>query len=902
MAGEIKYDRLQGEMIRQGTYKTAGSKSLDDFIGLSQKYIGETYGKYFPGFSEEGVKSSFDIPLAKLVDGIFNTTKIDTRKPAPELSLLSRVQYGFLDMEPDKLIAGLSKKGFSKSQIGKVMMAYVLRRIDTISNFAEATNITLTDIDDFEDLPPANKFSTIVSEMSNYGFGQVNGYYDTVREIIGLTPDALLKNRQDFVRRFKKTQVIADKLDHDIARQFFGIQSKEFNYPLKRSEEFKFAFEQGLKYLRFCHESGTRPVSFAVAAETIATFWKNIRDNIPGLVASHINAITFWGTQLGRNPTDQDLKNLGISRRQFQSMVNHVFDERLRFSEASAFSIGKHDKSLDGYRGQPQRILLNSFKALLKSRQNILKQSGPISVMILVDDQSYLKIRLPADADDKTILAELNTNPTFIKMGSQEKFELKLDAYKPPKNRSGRFKEIYGFKGSKSGYGDFIIRLTTKRSIIPDGNHKNASSMFTVGPYQALVDINMDVPQGLEFSIKASHHNFDGVALSSFFDDMQWQISSQQNDVVFIDTPKILDRSSKRDTVPNDETLPLPDAVFSSVIENNYQTITVKTGKKSQKISPNVLRALDLALTNNVQYMHLLYNADPGNNPYSSPQWDNVQPVILSIEPIKPILAKFEHTNKIEPADKKKVMEYVEMVNNAITWARRGFSTPGVLSSPFGTMRNLASKITTSIYENVKLLNQSNGMFSPMVGENDFETAQSNAYNPGIDIANAKNHLGVIGSQAKRVPGVKPTLEDSAIYKVKKSPNQAQTAFREALVTNPKLKLDQKRQQKVTKQLDEILKGWEKLVFSDMGYKHGNPLVGFFNEDYNALLKRAFNTLKKDQYLGKANLVRLGIESHTDLQKVLNEILVADAKKTIDPERISKTHQMLTAFFKAVNG
>jgi hypothetical protein len=738
--------------------------------------------------------------------------------------------------------------------------------------------------------------------MSNYGFNQVNSYYNTVKEIIGQTPDALLKNRSIFLKKFKKIPAIADKLEHDIARQFLGIQSKEFNYPLKRSEEFRLAFEQALEYLRYCHQSETSsPVSFAVAAETIATFWKNIRDNIPGLIASHINAITFWGIQLGRDPTDQDLQNLGVSRRQFRSMVNHIFDERLRFSEASAFSISKYDELMDGYRGQPERLLLTTIDALLKSRQGVLKQSGPISLLIIVDDERYLKIRLPADADYNTILAKLNENPNFIRLTPQEKFELKLDAYKNPKNRSKRFKEIYGFPGSKTGYGDFIVRLTTKRSNIKKGNHKNQSSMFTVGQYQALVDINMDVPKGLEFSIKASHHNFDGVALSSFFDDLKQEIAIKQNDIFFIDTPKILERSSRSDTIINDETLPLPEAIVSSTIEDNYQTITIKSGKKIQKISPNVQRAMILALANNVQFMHLLYNADPGNNPYSNPQWDNVQPIIISLEPIRPIIEKFKSTGEIDETDKKKVMKYFEMVNNAIIWGRRGFSTPAVLAAPFGTLRNFASKVTRAIYENVKLLNQTNGMFSPMLGENTFETAQSDAYNPEIDIIRATNHLGVIGSQAKRDPHTKPTLETMAIYTIKKSPNQAQVAFREALVTNPKLKLDQKRQQKVIEVLNEVLKGWESIIFKNKTYKHKDFFSGFFSEDYNELLKWAYKTLRNKDHLGEKNMINLGINNHTDLQKVLNEILIQDAKKTIDPEKISKNHHTLNEFFEALN-
>ncbi|MBI5126978.1 hypothetical protein HZA76_00800 [Candidatus Roizmanbacteria bacterium] len=912
MVREVSYDRLQREQIQKGVYKTAPQQKVEDFLGLSQQYVKGFYEKYFPGFSEVS-KSSYDAPLTEVVEDIFSKAKINPKKDALplELSYITRHDFGFLDMDPNRIIDTLSKKHFSKSQIAKVVMAQVFRRIDKIAEFADSTNITLSDVDDFEDLPPANKFNTIFSEITSQGFYNIDGYYKTAVEIIGTNNDILLQKRQEFVKRFRKTPVISDKVDRDIARQFFGIQSKEYNYALKRSEEFKFAFEEGLKYLRACKESGTQPTAFTVAAENIARTWKNIRDNIPWLVNSHINAYTFWGTQLGRNPTDEDLKNLGISRRQFKSMTNHVFDERLRHSEASSFSISHIDESIDGYRGFPERLLLDTVRALIQTNHTILKENGQTSLMVIINDRNYIKIQLPPDATDEAILWELNQSPSGINLNPLEKYNLRLDAFKNPKNRSKRFKEIYGFKGTESGYGDFIVRLTTKGSKDNSKDNKGVTSMYTVGPYKGLVDINLAAPKGLEFSIAASHHNFDGVALSTVYDEIQYQLATRQNDTIMVDEMKIIEKSKKHELELGKDSLPIPEATVSTTIDTQYKTIAIRSGKKSQEVKSNVIRALDLALANNVPSMHILYNAK-GNNPYSDPRFDNVQPVVISVEPIKAIITKFEFDYKahlktgapmptITPTDKKKIMEYVEMVNNAITWGKRGFSTPGVLASPFGAMRNLASKITTSIYENVKLLNQSNGMFSPMPGSYKFKTAESDVYTPTIDVGRAKKHLGVIGSEAQIIPGVKPSVEEKATYTVTKSPNQAQTAFRETFATNPLLRLDSKRQERVIKVLNEVLTGWEKLVFHDVGFKYGNPLKSLFFEDYNSLLKRTFNTLKKKQYLGEVNLERLGIGNFNELQAKLNQVLIDDAKSIIDPNKIDEAHQMLVAFFEAVN-
>lgn len=912
MTSEITYNKFQERQVKSGAYRTAPQKSVEDYVGQSQKYVKVFYNKYFPNFSEDGIKSSYDTQLAQLVDGVFNSIKINPETPPAEMSILTRIEFGFLDIGVDKMIAGLTRKGFSKTDVGKVVLAHILKRIDSISTFAEASNITLSDVDNFESLPPPNKFSTIASEMTTHGFFNVDHYYGTAAEITSLNADSLLKKRKELVKIYKKSPIIADKVDHDIARHFFGIQSKEFNYPLKRSEEFKFAFEQGLKYLRYCHKNGTQPVNFAVAAETIATFWKNVRDNIPGLVSSNINALTFWGTQLGRNPSDEDLKNLGISRRQFQSMINHVFDERLRHSEASAFSLSHKYETVRGYTTQPERVLLNTVKALLESNREVLKVNGQIPLLVVVNDHCYLKMQLPTDASDEVIMAELNKNPSFINLRSEERFDLKLDAYKNPKKRSKQFRDIYGFKGSKNGYGDYIIRLTTKGANTGIIDNQSVTSMYTIGSYKALVDVNMDVNSGLDLSIKASHHNFDGVALANFFDEIRHKVVSQQNDAILLEEPKVIQQAEKGKLKTERDAYPLPSAKATTIVKDNYHTVTIKSGKKIQKFTPPVLRGLDLAIANDVSSMHVLYNAGHGNNPYSNARWDNVQPVVISVEPLKGILAKFEqdydaYLNKggplpvIDPADKRRVIEYAEMVNNAITWAKRGFSTVAVLSSPFGTMRNLASNITSSIYENVKMLNQSNGMLSPTVGEDVFETADSNAYEPAIDVPNAKKHLGVIGTQAHRVPDSKPTQEDSAAYTIKKSPNQAQLAFKEALATNPTLRLNPNQQANVVKIINEVLIAWEKIVFYDASYRYDNPITGFFYEDYYSLLKRAVKTLSKSQYLGKINLEKLGIKNQDDLQNLLNSILIKDAENTIDPKKLSDTHSMLTSFFEAVN-
>lgn len=903
MVKEVSYEIIRKEMQRSAKYGVANSKSQNDFLGLSEKFVVDTYKKYFPNFSEDGILNKYDQQVSRLVDNVFETTKLNPKQNV-NLGFLSTVDNSFLNYNADDIILGLSQKGYTKTQVGKVVLAHILKQIDNICSFAEATNITLSDIDDFENLFPPNKFITILDEMVDFGFSGVRKYYDTAREIISINSSELLKKRQELVKKFKKNRLIADKVDRDIARQFFGIQSKEYNYPLKRSEEFKFAFDQGLKYLRFCHENNTQPESYAIAAETLATLWRDARDNMPGLINSHIAAITTWGTQLGRPLSDEDLNRLGITRKQFQHLISHVFDKRLRNSEASAYSITKNLESIKGYQEQPTRLLVNSIRSLLESRQVFLKKNSNVNLLLIVDDNKYLKINLPVNATDEQIIFEINKNPQYLGLNWKEKYNLKLDSYKEPKFRSNKFKEIYGVKGSKTGFGEYIVRLTTKDQQSINKNNKSIYSMYTVGPYEALIDINMNISNGFELTIKPSHHYFDGAAVSKFFDEIADKIISQQNDTLLIDQPKLLSKSEKKFFDINEYPLPIPESISSKKFLLKYQKTEVKLGKKKQIVSTSLQRALDLVFANNISDLQILFKTDTVNNPYSNPQWDNVQSEIISIDPIKSIVNKFkqEYLNYINKngekptltlEDKKKVMKYLEMVNNAILWAKRGFSTTSVMSSPFGTFRNIASKTTTNLYSNVKLLNQSNGMISIITGKDKFETAGSDLLNPDIDLANAKPHLGVLGAEID--------INGNNTYTVKKSPNQAQLAFKEALITNPLLSLDVEQRANVTKLLNNLLKTWEKLIFSELEHNINNPIVGFFYEDYDSVLKKTLKNLKKANYIGKEKLAEIGIKNEADLQRKLNQILFDDSRKILNTEKLIETHEMMNAFFEAVN-
>jgi hypothetical protein len=905
----IRYKEYQTKLSKQGTYRTAPSGA--EILERANKCTTKVFDKYYPGVPYGELSTLNGEKVDKLINDAFKDIKVNPKRKISDQGLLSINDY-FFDHKIEDLVVYMGTKGFTKTQTGQVLLAHLMRKIDATSEFAEKNNIVLSDVDDFSEMKPHEKFGVILNEYHKYGYDTVADYYENSKEILMLNKANILELRPTYLKKFKKHKEIQEKVDRDIARQFFGVQSKEYNYPLKRALEYQFAFDLGLKYLKYCYSSGTRPINQGVAAEFIAKAVNDIRNNMPGMVSSHINAYTFWGTQLGRNLSDQDLKDLNISRKQFQSIISHVFDELLRFSEASAFSLTRRSTEMTGYKGQPERVLVNTVKALLESQNSVLKQNADVNLMVVVNDTGVLKFRLPVNASDDEIKEALNDNASTIRLSPTDRYNLKLDAYKNPKNRSPRFKEIYGFKGTKSGYGDYIIRLTTKNGREQKVTNKSVFSMFTVGNYQALIDVNMDVPEGLEYSIKAAHREFDAVALSSFYDQIYQTLKSRHLELDLYDRPKIIEQSKNLEIGPENMTVPLPEAMSTSIVNDSYETVTLTLGKNTQKISPAVLRALDLAWANKVPYIHLLYKSD--NNPYSNPKWDNIQPVIISLDPIKEILAKYEFNYraykknggqlpKIDPVDKKKLMEYAKMVNEAIIWARRGFGTPAVLAAPFGGWRKMASDATTSIYENVKLLNQSYGMLSATVGNDVFDTAQSTAYRHKVDLSKAKNHLGVIGSQATRVavPKGSPSKESKAIYTVKKNPNQSQAYFREKLVQNSDLKLNTEQRANVIKVLNKVVDNWEKLIFSDKEYRINNFIVGFFYEDYDSVLRDAFKELKKDSFLGKGNLNSLGIHDHHDLQVKLNKLLLEDAKNTVDPERISSTHDLMTDFFKEFN-
>jgi hypothetical protein len=904
VSAEIKYERLQQEMIKKGTYKKASPKSIEDFIGRSEQYIKKTYQKYFPDFSDDGIKSSYDQPLIQMVNDIFKNTKLNP-KAKFEMSTLSLVEDRFLDYSAGDLIVGLSQKQFSKSQIAKVLLAHVIKKIDKMNGIAEDTEINLSDVD-YSALQPADKFGNIVKEIQTHGLNPVDLYYQTAQEIHSQQVDIVFQNGKAYVKRFEKNKVIAEKVERDVARKFFGIDSKEYNYDLKRSEEFKFAFDDGLKYLRECYESETQPAAFVRAAENLTTLWKDIRDNIPGVVSSHISAFTFWGRQLGREPSDEDLKRLGVSRKKYEAITKHVFDERLRYSEASAFSLIRRGKTPENYRKHPELALLNTVKALLESHRETLGETKEVNVMVLVNDNSYLKIKIPLDATDEKIEELLGGKPTQIELNQEQRYLLKLDAFKSPPNRSQTYQDIYGFPDTKTGYGDYIVRLTTyqpKNAVVRDNN--SVFSMHTVGSYQALVDLNLNVPEGMEMSMRAAHHYFDGVALVPLFGKIYDRVVDRQNDNITVPMPDLITRAGVTEVDLTQDYYPLMQATATSVIEDPYEA-TEMTHKQEHLLPTPVIRTMALAFANGVFDMHLLYNSK--NNPYSDRRWDNVQSVVISMHPIKDIIFKFHDAYydqrrggssmpTITEGERKRVLRWIERTNDAIKLAKWGFSTVAVLSAPFGTFRKLATNVSTRVYENVKFLNQSSGMNSFMVGNDEFETAEADAFNPPIDLKHYKRHLGVIGTTANRVGRGK---EDRAIYKVKKTPNQAQAAFMEKLVLNNELGLSVERRNNVRDVIDKVLKEWDKMILHNKRYADGNIVRKMFNKDYESVLRDAVKVLRRDQYLGIANMHRLGITDYKSLQRKLNEILIQDAKDTVNQHEISYTTGVIYEFLRAV--
>lgn len=831
------------------------------------------------------------------------------------------------------------KEGFDRNQTADVLMGVLGERFTRISALKDR-EISIAPDNNFSLLKPDEKLRNIMDECKKFKLDFVDNFYrkyptylEKIRDTTNV--DTLTLIRLKFEKDLKDTpedRYVRDRLTAITEAKIKGFKDaaqaklkfKEVQSRKEKSEEYYRALESALSYLRYCYpneEIGKLATVAEVAIKQIAKARDRLSEVTDLFAASHQLAELFWPIRLGRKITDPG--SLGLNKNTIERFSSTIFDNRLR-TESAAFWFEKQTKLMPSYELYPNLVLVRSIESLLSSHAKLYgsgKGDQPVKIMILVNDNTSLKLTLSSKSTYHEIVSALQKTPfKNADLSLKQKYVLKKESYKP-KRRSKEYREFYEHKEKrklkflgrefklpveKQVEGDYVVRLTTHSRKYTESKN-SPYSLFSVDSHKALVDIDLNHGRGIDISMKLAHRHFDGRMAKPFFTNFYSLLeSSHERDMREQMTQPRLEVISQAKPIKQDDRVisnaPLFEANTSVRYDGNYTKFKM-TGAEKQTISPNVIRAATLSLANGADDAHVLVAA---NTPaHTDGPHDNVQPVIVSLHPIKRLYNayKLAEAQGREIVFKREevfeVLNWISKTNEAVEYAKKGLSAPAVLAAPTGHAEKIVYEVSKPLHRGVTLLKESSGMFSPLPdlsAKSEFDdiifyTAVGDTYGKKADLQKPHANTGTIGySQSMKESGGRQ--ETQAFYSIRKTPQQAQTAFSK-FVTDELLAHDKKREvkeRKALKALNSLIVDWESMILGKTSL-----------EDYDESLLYAFNQLSKDSVCGYKNLESMGITNYQSLQGRLNLVLSRDARETIDVKKLEKEKALLYGFLTAIN-
>lgn len=831
------------------------------------------------------------------------------------------------------------KEGFDRDQTADVLMGVVSDRFRKISGLRDR-EISIAPDNNFSLLKPEAKLQDIIAECKKFKLDFVDNFYrkyppyfERIRDATNV--DTLTLLRLKFEKDLKSTpqdQYVRDRLTAVAEAKIKGFKDaaqaklrfKEVQSRKEKSDEYYKALESALSYLRYCYpneEIGKLATVAEVTIKQIAKARDRLSEVTDLFAASHQLAELFWPIRLGRKIMDP--VSLGLNKNTIERFSSSIFDNRLR-TESAAFWFEKQTRLMPSYELYPNLVLVRSIESLLASHAKLHGSKGgdrPVRIMVLVNDNTSLKLTLSSKSTYHEIVSALQkTHIQNADLSLKQKYVLKRESYKP-KNRSKEYREFYEHKEKrklkllgkefklpieKQVEGDYVVRLTTHSRKSTESKN-SPYSLFSVDSHKALVDIDLNHGRGIDISMKLAHRHFDGRMAKPFFTNFYSLLeSSHEKDMREQMTQPHLELISQAKPIRQDDRVisnaPLFETNASVRYSENYPKFKMN-GSEKQSISPNVMRAATLSLANGADDAHVLVAA---NTPaHTEGPHDNVQPVIVSLHPIKKLYNayKLAHAQGREMVFKREevfeVLNWVKKTNEAVEYAKMGLSAPAVLAAPTGHAEKIVYEVSKPLHRGVTLLKESSGMFSPLPDlsvkpEFDdiiFYTAVGDTYGKKADLLKPHANTGTIGySQSMKEEGGRQAIQ--AFYSIRKTPQQAQAAFSK-FVTEELLVYDKKKEakeKKALKALNSLILDWESMILGKLTL-----------EDYDESLLYAFKQLNKDSVCGYRNLESMGITNYQSLQGRLNLVLARDARDTIDVKKLEKEKAILYGFLTAVN-
>lgn len=829
-----------------------------------------------------------------------------------------------LNSKLPEVVAYAKFESLSDEKIREVVANVVADRLVNIAYFKNS-GISLTDDPNFASYDREKKLQLIIGEVKKHDFHVVDNFYEKFPayfEKIGKAAtvddlNAIQYQAESELNYSKEDRVLLGRIKRDLKERSRDIRTSAKAEVVatreEKSREFYEAFESALTYLRYCYPEEELGRLAAVAEGTIRRI-AHTRDSLEFtkiFTPSRRLAELFWPIRLGRKING--LEKLGLSQEMVKKYLERIFDRKLR-SEAAGYWFETSSRELPRYNLNPKLALIETVKSTLEAHHLYFSRSDlPVKMMIMVNDNAFIRLNLSPDATVQDIVMALaRAKMEQPKLTSRQLYELKRESYKPDK-RSKQYRKFYQHRdayriklfGKRHSLpfthqvdGDYIIRLTTaSRHHTVEKN--SPFSLFAVNSHRALIDIDLNSPKGFEFSVKLAHRYSDGRSAKPFFKHIYEKLEARHENSGELTLPRMdfIDQveevTQPKEVFPS---LPIFEGNASSEYRDAYEKF--KLEKANLTISPNAMRAAAISLANGVYDMHVLTAARV--NPQTSGPYDNVQPVIFSLHPIRRLYEQYKRDPEMTftAEQLRQVTTWVKKYNEAEGYAKKGLSTAAVLAAPTGRAEDFVAKISEFLHKGTRLLKHSSGMFSPLpelTPQERFEniafyTASGDTYELEVDLNSPKTSCGTIGYSQSTV--MEPVIKrDQVFYSVRKTPSQAQAAFRrfieEDLVHGPH---KERLVKSTAKTLTHLIDSWEKLIIGRMSL-----------EDYIYELERTLEKLKKDSVCGARNLTLAGITSTASLQQTLNMVLKRDARETIDGEKLGHEKGNLYGFFNAVN-
>lgn len=660
-------------------------------------------------------------------------------------------------------------------------------------------------------------------------------------------------------------------------------QDKTQPNPKELIRKYKEQLEQALSYLEWAYHTKSRLKTLPEFIIRLLQEYRNLRFT-PTPETYRLTEL-FWALRLNRQIDLSRFPPLiaKITERFFKT----ILDEALQ-TEQAGFWLERNlqipllsvllsdrdtNKQLEN-RKKAISPIIESLVPLIQSLPNFQNREV-IYINVNFDDLHIYKLKIDLKSDKlsdqiKAQIEEALSQPINLSQDPYQVFTLRQQAYdyEPIDKKSKDFRESFAHQRERKILGflptpfsetindDFIIRINTRSQ----DSSSNPTSLFMVEHHHAL--LNFDIhPQGIKISGKFAHRHFDGIPAKNFFNDFIENLRSRFENSTEIPL-NIIEESFYQSSLP----------VFESSARKVLSDILAEP---KGKFNPTLIYALATAIGNDIDHFHFLVNGPDifsKDGPYS-----NVQPAVISLLPIKDIIKKIKNGETLNDEEKNKIKEWQEKTLAEIERAKKGFSTPAVIAAPAGTKQKGLSKISERLYHAVRLLTQSQGMFSGIpdlkprkLQETAFYTAQSDSYHLRINLENPQSSMGVIGfNQSQEQKGL--NLLTELVFTVRKNPSQAQKELRYWFDENFG------EDKKLLKKFEKLINNWDSLIRGKLSL-----------ENYLSSLESFFQSLPEEK--------RKELESKEKIQEALNHILFQSAENSLAAieENIHFVEQLLS--------